>query len=167
MSTQEQGVFISFEGIDGAGKSSHIDALAEQFRRDGRRVTVTREPGGTPLAEQLRELVLRQPMDSLTEAMLVVAVRHSVERADSPAEKVIAAVDCYLELLELGGPRDADVWLFRHVDGNRAIVPRARRKTTRTRRPAQRQTGANSHRGLSSAWRRRRRAPRRDRCAPR
>ena len=75
MSTQEQGVFISFEGIDGAGKSSHIDALAEQFRRDGRRVTVTREPGGTPLAEQLRELVLRQPMDSLTEAMLVFAAR--------------------------------------------------------------------------------------------
>ncbi len=75
MSTQEQGVFISFEGIDGAGKSSHIDALAEQFRKDGRRVTVTREPGGTPLAEQLRELVLRQPMDSLTEAMLVFAAR--------------------------------------------------------------------------------------------
>ncbi len=72
---QEQGVFISFEGIDGAGKSSHIEILAERLRSAGRRVTVTREPGGTPLAEQLRELVLQQPMDGLTEAMLVFAAR--------------------------------------------------------------------------------------------
>ncbi len=75
MTVQEQGVFISFEGIDGAGKSSHIEALAERLRSAGRRVTVTREPGGTPLAEQLRDLVLRQPMDGLTEAMLVFAAR--------------------------------------------------------------------------------------------
>jgi len=75
MSMQRQGVFISFEGIDGAGKSSHIETLAERLRSTGRRVTVTREPGGTPLAEQLRELVLQQPMDGLTEAMLVFAAR--------------------------------------------------------------------------------------------
>lgn len=75
MNQQRQGVFISFEGIDGAGKSSHVEALADALRRAGRGVTVTREPGGTPLAEQLRDLVLRQGMDSLTEAMLVFAAR--------------------------------------------------------------------------------------------
>lgn len=71
----EQGVFISFEGIDGAGKSSHVQALAERLRACARHVTVTREPGGTPLAERLRDLVLRQPMDALTEALLVFAAR--------------------------------------------------------------------------------------------
>jgi len=71
----EQGVFISFEGIDGAGKSSHIDNLAERLRGVGRHVTVTREPGGTPLAEELRGLVLNRPMDGLTEALLVFAAR--------------------------------------------------------------------------------------------
>jgi dTMP kinase len=70
-----KGIFISFEGIDGAGKSSHIDALAERLRKQGRVVTVTREPGGTPLAEQLRRMVLKEPMDGLTEAMLVFAAR--------------------------------------------------------------------------------------------
>ena len=68
-------MFITFEGIDGAGKSSHIDALADWFRRRGRHVLVTREPGGTPLAESLRALVLGQPMDALTEALLVFAAR--------------------------------------------------------------------------------------------
>lgn len=69
------GIFISFEGIDGAGKSSHIEALAGLFTAQGREVAVTREPGGTPLAEQLRTLVLNQPMDALTEALLVFAAR--------------------------------------------------------------------------------------------
>ncbi len=70
-----QGLFISFEGIDGAGKSSHVETLAQCFRRQGRAVTVTREPGGTPLAEQLRTLALNQPMDALTEALLMFAAR--------------------------------------------------------------------------------------------
>jgi dTMP kinase len=69
------GRFISFEGIDGAGKSTHIEALAAWVRSRGHEVVVTREPGGTPLAEQLRELVLHQPMDALTEALLVFAAR--------------------------------------------------------------------------------------------
>ncbi|MBN8487970.1 MAG: dTMP kinase [Burkholderiales bacterium] len=67
--------FISFEGIDGAGKSSHIDAAAEALRARGHRVRLTREPGGTPLAESLRELFLHQAMDGLTEALLVFAAR--------------------------------------------------------------------------------------------
>lgn len=69
------GVFITFEGIDGAGKSSHMQALTEGLQAQGRVVTVTREPGGTPLAEQLRDLVLNAPMDGLTEALLVFAAR--------------------------------------------------------------------------------------------
>ncbi len=69
------GLFISFEGIDGAGKSSHIDSLAQAFKAQGRTVTTTREPGGTPLAEKLRALVLNDAMDSLTEALLIFAAR--------------------------------------------------------------------------------------------
>lgn len=69
------GLFISFEGIDGAGKSTHIARLAQCFREQGRAVTLTREPGGTPLAERLRQLVLNDPMDAMTEALLVFAAR--------------------------------------------------------------------------------------------
>lgn len=69
------GLFISFEGIDGAGKSSHIEGLAEAFRAQGRTVTVSREPGGTPLAEKLRELILCDAMDALTESLLIFAAR--------------------------------------------------------------------------------------------
>ena len=69
------GLFISFEGIDGAGKSTHISALAAAFTKAGRRVTLTREPGGTPLAEKLRAMVLNDAMDSLTESLLIFAAR--------------------------------------------------------------------------------------------
>ncbi|MCZ8292866.1 MAG: dTMP kinase [Hylemonella sp.] len=69
------GLFISFEGIDGAGKSTHIEGLAQALRAQGRHVTLTREPGGTPLAEKLRTLVLNDPMDAMTEALLVFAAR--------------------------------------------------------------------------------------------
>ena len=71
----KQGLFISFEGIDGAGKSTHIEGLAAAFKAQGRHVTLTREPGGTPLAEKLREMVLHDAMDSLTEALLIFAAR--------------------------------------------------------------------------------------------
>jgi dTMP kinase len=69
------GIFITFEGIDGAGKSTHIAGLAETFKAQGRAVTLTREPGGTPLAETLRTLILNDPMDAMTEALLVFAAR--------------------------------------------------------------------------------------------
>ena len=69
------GLFISFEGIDGAGKSTHIGALERLLQEAGRVVVCTREPGGTPLAESLRALVLHQRMDPLTEALLVFAAR--------------------------------------------------------------------------------------------
>jgi dTMP kinase len=70
-----RGLFISFEGIDGAGKSTHIEGLAELFRTQGRQVVLTREPGGTPLSEKLRALVLHDAMDPLTEALLMFAAR--------------------------------------------------------------------------------------------
>ncbi|ABE44436.1 dTMP kinase [Polaromonas sp. JS666] len=80
------GLFISFEGIDGAGKSTHIAGLADAFRAQGRAVTLTREPGGTPLAEKLRDLVLNDAMDSLTEALLIFAARRDhLVRVIAPA----------------------------------------------------------------------------------
>ena len=81
-----RGLFLSFEGIDGAGKSTHIDALAEAFRAAGRQVTLTREPGGTPLAEKIRALALHEPMDALTEALLMFAARRDhLQRVIVPA----------------------------------------------------------------------------------
>lgn len=80
------GLFISFEGIDGAGKSTHIQALADALRAQGSTVTLTREPGGTPLAEQLRSMVLNDSMDPMTEALLVFAARRDhVQRVIVPA----------------------------------------------------------------------------------
>ena len=78
--------FISFEGIDGAGKTTHIDALASRFAAQGRTVTRTREPGGTELAEKLRNLVLHEPMDALAEALLMFAARRDhIQRVIAPA----------------------------------------------------------------------------------
>ena len=70
-----QGLWISFEGIDGAGKSTHIESLAKTFQQQGREVTMTREPGGTPLAESLRSLMLGSSMDPLTESLIAFAAR--------------------------------------------------------------------------------------------
>ncbi len=70
-----RGRFITFEGIDGAGKSTHIEFVARELQRAGREVVVTREPGGTPLGEQLRELVLRQAMTARAETLLMFAAR--------------------------------------------------------------------------------------------
>jgi dTMP kinase len=80
------GSFISFEGIDGAGKSTHIEPAAARLRDAGRVVTVTREPGGTTLAERLRDMILRTPMDGVTETLLVFAARRDhVARVIKPA----------------------------------------------------------------------------------
>ncbi|WP_374328501.1 dTMP kinase [Azonexus sp.] len=70
-----RGKFITFEGIDGAGKSSHVEWLAEYLRRQGHVVLVTREPGGTPLGERLRELLLNESMHLETETLLMFAAR--------------------------------------------------------------------------------------------
>lgn len=81
-----QGRFITFEGIDGAGKTTHIDALEKAWRQQGRDVVRTREPGGTPLAEKLRQLVLHDSMDPLTEALLVFSARRDhIQQVIRPA----------------------------------------------------------------------------------
>ncbi len=86
--------FISFEGIDGAGKSTHIEGLAQWFKSRGHVVTLTREPGGTPLAEKFRELALHESMDPLTEALVMFAARrehlvHVIEPALARGEVVL------------------------------------------------------------------------------
>ncbi len=71
----ERGRFITFEGIDGSGKSTHLDAVTQALRARGVTTMLTREPGGTPLGESLRELVLNQPMTRETETLLMFAAR--------------------------------------------------------------------------------------------
>jgi dTMP kinase len=70
-----RGKFITLEGIDGAGKSSHLDFLCEQARARGAKVVLTREPGGTPAGEKIRELVLHAAMSPKAEALLMFAAR--------------------------------------------------------------------------------------------
>lgn len=78
--------FITFEGVDGAGKSTHVAWFAETLRQRGLDVLVTREPGGTPLGEALREILLNQPMHAETEALLMFAARcEHVKQVIQPA----------------------------------------------------------------------------------
>ena len=80
--------FITFEGVDGAGKSTHLAWFADTLRQRGLEVLVTREPGGTPLGERLREILLNQPMHAETEAMLMFAARlEHIEQVIKPALK--------------------------------------------------------------------------------
>ena len=69
------GRFITLEGVDGAGKSTHLGFVAEHLRARGHEVVVTREPGGTPLGETLRDLLLHRDMDPGTELLLMFAAR--------------------------------------------------------------------------------------------
>jgi len=81
-----RGRFVTLEGIDGAGKSTHAAWLADALTRRGRRVVATREPGGTPLGEKLRELLLHVPMTHESEALLMFAARREhVEQVIAPA----------------------------------------------------------------------------------
>lgn len=70
-----RGKFITLEGVDGAGKSTHLDWIARRIEAAGKQVVVTREPGGTPLGEELRKLLLAQPMHLETETLLMFAAR--------------------------------------------------------------------------------------------
>lgn len=71
------GKFITFEGLDGAGKSTHIAAAVALLQARGRNVVATREPGGTPIAEKIRALLLAESMDLATETLLMFAARQS------------------------------------------------------------------------------------------
>jgi len=78
--------FLTLEGVDGAGKSSHIEFIADAVRTKGAHVIVTREPGGTDLAERLRQALLAEPMTPILETLLVFAARADhVERVIKPA----------------------------------------------------------------------------------
>lgn len=88
-----RGKFITLEGIDGAGKSTHLAWLAELFRRHGYAVRATREPGGTDLGEKLRKILLdpKNTMNAETETMLMFAARR--EHLDKVIEPALAAGD--------------------------------------------------------------------------
>ncbi len=75
-----RGLFVTFEGVEGSGKSTQIRLLAEALRSDGHRVCCTREPGGDPVAEAIREVLLREgePVGHRTETLLFVAARAQV-----------------------------------------------------------------------------------------
>ncbi len=75
MKQHKRGKFITFEGIDGAGKSTHIGFVADCLRASGKSIIATREPGGTALGEKLRELLLHEKMHLETEALLMFAAR--------------------------------------------------------------------------------------------
>jgi dTMP kinase len=105
--------FISFEGIDGAGKSTHIEGLSQWFKSRGHMVTLTREPGGTPLAEKFRELALHEAMDPLTEALLMFAARREhlinvIEPALARGEVVLCDRFTDATFAYQGGGRDFD-----------------------------------------------------------
>jgi dTMP kinase len=86
MTTGKRGRFVTLEGIDGAGKSTQIEYVASLLRAGNAELVVTREPGGTALGEQLRQLVLHQPMTPRTETLLVFAARaQHIEAVVEPA----------------------------------------------------------------------------------
>ena len=86
MNKPSRGRFITLEGIDGAGKSNQHAWLVEHLRAQGREVVATREPGGTPLGEKLRALLLAEPMHLETEALLMFAARREhIEQVIEPA----------------------------------------------------------------------------------
>jgi dTMP kinase len=84
--TPARGKFITFEGIDGAGKSTHIGWVTDRIRAGGRAAIATREPGGTPVGESLRALLLSESMTHDSEALLMFASRREhLERVIRPA----------------------------------------------------------------------------------
>jgi dTMP kinase len=123
-----KGLFLTFEGIDGAGKSTHIEALAEAFRAEGRTVTLTREPGGTPLAEKLRTLALNDPMDALTEALLMFAARRDhllqvIEPALARADVVLCDRFTDATFAYQGGGRGFDLAVLAQLERWVQTVP--------------------------------------------
>jgi len=116
------GLFLSFEGIDGAGKSTHVEALAAALRARGRTVVLTREPGGTPLAEKLRALALNDPMDPLTEALLMFAARRDhlqqvIEPALARGDAVLCDRFTDATFAYQGGGRGFDLQVLATLEG--------------------------------------------------
>lgn len=121
-----RGKFITLEGVDGAGKSSHIESIAALLRARGRRVLVTREPGGTPLAEKLRALVLTESMDPLSETLLMFSARSDHLRrvlAPALAEGTWIVCDRFTDatVAYQGGGKGVSIGLIDHL--RRAVHP--------------------------------------------
>jgi dTMP kinase len=115
------GRFITFEGIDGAGKSTHLAALEAWLRQRGQEVVRTREPGGTALAEQIRELLLHQPMDALSETLLVFAARRDhlcqcIEPALARGATVLCDRFTDATFAYQGGGREFDLDVLAHLE---------------------------------------------------
>jgi len=109
-----RGRFITFEGIDGAGKSTHVAFVAELLRTSGKTVVITREPGGTVLGEKLRELLLHEKMHLETEALLMFAARREhlaqvIEPALARGDWVISDRFTDATFAYQGGGRSLDV----------------------------------------------------------
>lgn len=130
-----KGKFITFEGIDGAGKSSHVDWLAEWLRAQGKVVHVTREPGGTELGEKLRGLLLNDAMHLETEALLMFAARREhlarlIEPALARGEWVVCDRFSDATYAYQGGGRGLDRakllalehWVHEHLQPNLTLL---------------------------------------------
>ena len=130
-----KGKFITFEGIDGAGKSSHVEWLAEWLRAKGLTVHVTREPGGTKLGEKLREMLLNDPMHLETETLLMFAARREhlaqvIEPALARGEWVVCDRFSDATYAYQGGGRGLDRakfltlehWVHGHVQPNLTLL---------------------------------------------
>jgi dTMP kinase len=127
--------FITFEGIDGAGKSSHVEWLAEWLRAQGKIVHVTREPGGTELGEKLRSLLLNDPMHLETETLLMFAARREhlarlIEPALARGEWVVCDRFSDATYAYQGGGRGLshakflalEHWVHEHVQPNLTLL---------------------------------------------
>lgn len=113
--------FITFEGIDGAGKSTHLSAVAERLTHAGRTVVCTREPGGTPLAEALRAQMLHAPMDPVTETLLAFAARrdhvqHVIAPALARGETVLCDRFTDATFAYQGGGRGVDLAMLQSLE---------------------------------------------------
>jgi dTMP kinase len=145
------GKFITFEGIDGAGKSTHLAFVADLLRARGKTVVMTREPGGTPLGEKLRELLLHEKMHLETEALLMFAARRehlaqAIEPALARGDWVISDRFTDATFAYQGGGRELDLqklsileqWVHPHLQPDLTLlfdvpleVARARLDATR------------------------------------
>ena len=147
-----RGRFITFEGIDGAGKSTHIGYVTALLKAAGKTVVSTREPGGTPLGEKVRDLVLHEPMHLETEALLMFASRREhvaqvIEPALARGEWVLSDRFTDASFAYQGGGRRLDrakldaleQWVHPHLQPDLTLlfdvpldVARARLDATRT-----------------------------------
>lgn len=150
-----RGRFLTLEGVDGAGKSTHLDWLCETLRSQGITVVQTREPGGTPLGEHLRSLLLHTPMQLETETLLVFAarcehVRTVIEPALARGEWVVCDRFTDASYAYQGGGRQlgADLirvlenWVHPHLQPDRTwlfdLAPEIARERLERTRPADR-----------------------------